>query len=182
MWHGAKYVDAAGRCTALDSGSAYPADGGYQRTLSIERTVAQYVKAEPVVLEKKEYVTSVTEERTAWGGPVEHYAAGEQALTFPNKPLVPTQTAVFDDTGLDIDKAAPVLHPVGEILPPVAEDRKQCDCPVCDPPYVGSEEYPAAEAVEDIVQRSKKGAYIALTAALAAIAGLVYVYFHYFAR
>lgn len=179
-WHGGKYIDKDGRCTALDSGSAYPADGGYQRALAIERTVAQYAKAEPAVLEKKEYVTDVVvdeDKRTAWGGPVEHYAAGELALSFPDKPVIPTQPAVFDDSALDIDKAAPVLYPKGEVV-----DREACDCGVCDPAYTGAEEYPAAEVVEDVVQKGKKGAYIALVAALAAIGGLVYVYFHYLAK
>jgi len=151
-WHGEKYVDQdTGRCTALDSGSEY------LKTLYSANFYP--TKALP-----KE-----TEVRTAFGGPVEHYAAAEAAaLSFPDKPVVPTQPAVFDDNDLaaKLDELAPIIHPPAKT----------------ESPFEVGSEFPAEEVVQEVLTGHKKGALFAAGAAIIAILGCVYVYLHYFAR
>jgi hypothetical protein len=130
--------------------------------------------------------------------------AGQPApYLFPNKPLVPTKDAVFDDAirSVNLDECAPILHPSPEVIEVVREI-------LADPDPSRSYSYHEPEPVtatlpnpewdegqqgQDVspneVNSDYHGVYARWSApwlttigTILAIAGLVLVYFHWFAK
>lgn len=130
-WHGGKYIDSeTGRCTAIDPGSEYLNNF--------------------FVGQRKPLI----EERTAFGGPVDHYAASEE-FVFPNKPCAPVKDATFDGAIDPPDAAYTIEHKDGinetssgaceGWMPRIEGDlpviNLELAAPIVHPPSLCSDEY-----------------------------------------
>jgi hypothetical protein len=133
-WHGDQYLDASGRCTRLDPSfmsavcaPSVPTSGpDSQATKDVMADFNGMMSHDEHEQRMDNFVPDITpglrtsQYQAATGNktPIVRTADGQlgvltPSLSFPDKPVVPTQPAVFDgdEHHIDLDECAPVIHP-----------------------------------------------------------------------
>ncbi len=169
-WHGAKYVDATGRCTALDSGSEYLTQFVYgERKVPVAIVVASEAAAQ--AFRNEGTAAEAVADALA---PIQDLPAASVTIEREGQP---TQTSSGAAEGwadsFDLDEAAPIVHP-----------PSPCSDEYSEPlPRLVLEEGRGLPSELTLTVHPKKSSVVpVLLTTLGVIGALVYVYFHYFAR